>query len=121
MGMQPRTGTTAGVSAELSEQPQHGSPQPPAGIISRVILMPVQRQGQDDMVTEQEISGPTEAAQLLGIASRTTIWEAYKRGEIRGRKQGRKGTIKIPHSALVEYAIRFNYPVPPSPRKTDDH
>lgn len=116
MGMQPRTGTTAGVSAELSEQPQHGSPQPPASIISRVILMPVQRQGQDDMVTEREYS-TQEAAQLLGIASRTTIWEAYKRGEIRGRKQGRKGTIKIPHSALVEYAIRFNYPVPPEPKE----
>ena len=115
MGIQLRTGAPAGTSADLSEQSNHG-PLSSTGISSRAILVPVQRQGQDNMGTEQEYS-TQEAAELLGIASRTTIWEAYNRGDIRGRKQGRKGTIKIPHSALVEYAKRFNYPIPPEPEK----
>lgn len=117
MGIQLRTGAPAGTSAEAYELSDHGrSPQIPAGKLSRVALMPVQRQEQDDMGTEREYS-TQEAADLLGIASRTTIWEAYKRGDIRGRKQGRKGTIKISYSALVEYATKFGYPVPPEPEE----
>ena len=53
-----------------------------------------------------------EAADLLGIASRTTIWTAVQNGELKARQQGKRRTIRIAHNDLVDYARRFNYPVP---------
>jgi excisionase family DNA binding protein len=53
-----------------------------------------------------------EAADLLGIASRTTIWKAVQNGELKARRQGKRKTIRIAHSDLVAYAQRYNYPVP---------
>lgn len=110
------TGTPVGADNTRTEQPNSGSNLPPQGSQSRNLLMPVQRQepGCGMCATEREYS-TQEAAELLGIASRTTIWEAYKNGDIRGRQQGKRGTIKIPHSALVEYARKYNYPLPPEP------
>ncbi len=60
---------------------------------------------------EREYSSQ-EAADLLGIASRTTIWTAVRNGELKARQQGRRKTIRIAHSDLVDFARRFNYPVP---------
>ena len=34
-----------------------------------------------------------EAADLLGIASRTTIWTAVRNGELKARQQGKRRTI----------------------------
>jgi excisionase family DNA binding protein len=53
-----------------------------------------------------------EAADLLGIASRTTIWTAVRNGELKARQQGKRRTIRIAHSDLVDFARRFNYHVP---------
>ena len=60
---------------------------------------------------EREYSSQ-EAAELLGIASRTTIWTAVRNGELKARQQGRRKTIRIAHSDLVDFARRFNYPIP---------
>lgn len=103
----------AATSNQAAQQEQHGYSTPlPAGNC-RALGMPLPRQGLGNGMGEKEKEYSTqEAADLLGIASRTTIWQAFNNGDIRGRKQGRRGAIKIPHSALVEYAKRFGYPIP---------
>lgn len=56
----------------------------------------------------------TEACKLLGIASRTSIWEAIKKGELKAREHGKRGLLRIAHDDLVEYARKNNYRIPPS-------
>ena len=51
-----------------------------------------------------------EAADLLGIASRTTIWTAVRNGELKARQQGKRRTIRIAHSDLVDFRQALQLP-----------
>lgn len=106
--------STPGTSADQLEQSHSGHDLPLSdGSEGRNVLVPVQGQELGYSMGKEPEYSTQEAADLLGIASRTTIWEAYNRGDIKGRKQGRRGAIKIPRSELIKFAERFNYPLPP--------
>jgi excisionase family DNA binding protein len=68
------------------------------------------RSGDLDAVRAAQQEGPdgpylvAEVAVALGV-SKSTIYKAVETGELRGMRFGntRKGTIRIPHGALVDY------------------
>jgi excisionase family DNA binding protein len=82
----------------------------PEWVAAATTTVDVIRNGDLDAVRVVRQAGPespyvvAEVAIALGV-SKSTIYKAVETGELRGMRFGntRKGTIRIPHGALVDY------------------
>src|SRR5215831_11502293 len=82
----------------------------PEWVTAATMAVDAVRNGDMDTVRVMRQAGPespyvvAEVAIALGV-SKSTIYKAVETGELRGMRFGntRKGTIRIPHGALVDY------------------
>lgn len=99
-------------------------PQPPdtavqSAALALMTMQIAQRDQGSAMVKAKKIApkeeySTTEASELLGLKSRTTLWEAIQKGELPASRYGKRGIYRIAHEDLVRYAIANQYKIPPA-------